>query len=81
VDTLGDYQQQALHWLGLAIVCDPGLADYAPQDPVLAPIHEKIHSFLDCLHRLMSQGNAQHDEANIETFIAQAIAQARAHCD
>ena len=81
VDTLGDYKQQALHWLGLAIVCDPGLADYAPQDPVLAPIHEKIHSFLDCLHRLMSQGNAQHDEANIETFIAQAIAQARAHCD
>ena len=33
----------------------PGLADYAPQDPVLAPIHEKIHSFLDCLHRLMSR--------------------------
>ena len=81
VNPCADYQQRALHWLGLAVVCDPGLADYAPQDPVLASVYEKIHSFLDCLHRLMSQDNAQHDEVNAETFIAEAIGQIDPHCD
>ncbi len=81
IDSHADHQQRALYWLGLAIVYNSSLEDFATQDPALAPIHEDIPPFLDCLHGLISQGYAQLREEDVEAVVARAIGHASANND
>jgi hypothetical protein len=72
-DPHGGYEQRALRWLGLAIVCMPSRADYSMQDPALASIREIIAPFITCLLGLIPQSDVQCSGANVEAFVEQAI--------
>jgi hypothetical protein len=81
VDPHADYQQRALHWLGLAVVCDPSLGDYAMQDLALSPIREDIRPLLSSLRSLISRSHPEYSEANAEALVARAIGHTSAHND
>lgn len=80
-DPLSNYQPQALRWLGLAIVCNPGLGDYSTQDPALAPIRESIAPFLARLRSLIPKGHVQYSEAGAEALVQRAIDHVEANGD
>lgn len=68
-----DYKKLALHWLGLAIVCDSSLENFAVQDPVLAPVRGDIVPFLNCLRDLISLSQNHDSKEEAEVLIARAI--------
>lgn len=71
------YQQEALRWLGLALIRDPNasLWEYAArQDPELAPIREILDTFLTNLQSVIPADPAQANEADAEVLVANALA-------
>lgn len=75
-DPHADYQQQALHWLGLALLraCEASLWDYAERhDPELAPIREFLTPFLASLRSLISYNPAECSQADAEELVARAL--------
>lgn len=72
-DPHAGYEQRALHWLGLAIVCNPGLGNYSTQDPALAPIRGSIAPFITCLLGLLPQDHVPYSGPNTEALVKQAI--------
>ncbi len=79
VDPLSGYQQRALRWLGLAILCNQSLGDYSTEDPALAPIRESIAPFLACLRSLIPKGHAQYSDADAEALVERAIDHVKAN--
>jgi hypothetical protein len=76
VDPRRGYQERALHWLGLAVLCNPNHADNSMEDPALAPIRGSIAPFITCLLNLIPQGDTLYSGADAETLVEHAIVRA-----
>jgi hypothetical protein len=76
-DPYADYQQQALYWLGLALVRnhDSSLWDYAAHsDPELAPIRRMLGPFLGYLRDLIPLEPTRAREVDADALVARALA-------
>jgi hypothetical protein len=69
----GGYQQEALRWLGLALIGDPDPDHWAwaRQDPELAPIREVVNTFLINLQNAIP---AQLNEGDAEALVTATLA-------